>query len=282
MADVVLGGETASNVPIQLWNNQYASKPSSCAAAISDPSEWGSNGILGVSPGLTDCYGNSCPASGGPAYFACNAGTCSPVVPSPLQQIKNPVALLDTDNNGVTISFPSIPPGGVLSSSGTMFLGVGTRSNNVPPAGTPALKTTYEGWFNAQLNGKTFWSRMDTGTESWNIPDGTGVPLCTGPGTAGHYLCPSSPLTISLELQDISKAISEPITFQIANVEQEFGSGNFASSDMGQDWGAGISDAMILGMSFFYGKTVYFVIDGRSTSLGTGPLNAFSQNLKIQ
>lgn len=138
-ADVVLGGEPAVTVPIQVIDATYSGQTSNnnpCGTTVAtSPSSSGFNGILGVGLFTYDC-GSYCVnnASNG-AYFSCSGASCSGTTASLNQQVQNPVPLLPVDNNGVVVSLPSIPPSGQATASGTLTLGIGTEDDNVPPSG---------------------------------------------------------------------------------------------------------------------------------------------------
>jgi hypothetical protein len=276
LADVILGREKAARVPIQLWDPAYESKPADCPTPTTAPIDFGANGILGISPAQTDCSGRQCPLFGGPTYYICDSsGTCSETLLPHSKHIQNPVSLLKNDNNGVVISFPALSQGGVASASGTMFLGIGTRANNRVKKGTHVLRTNYDGGFEALVKDQIYPSRFDTGTASWNLPRGLAVNSCRGVEASNHYLCPDSVLEFSTTLRGIDREVGGSFSFHIGNAENRLKQGFFAADDYGQSWGGWISGEMIFGMSFFYGRTVYFGIVGRDSPVGTGPFEAF-------
>jgi hypothetical protein len=276
IADVVLGGETAPRVPIQLWDNAYGSKPGDCFAPITEPSGFGTNGVLGISPAQMDCSRESCSDLGGSTYYTCDVfGSCSPAQLPRAKHIPNPVSLLKNDNNGVVVSFPALPAGADVSASGTLFLGIGTHANNRVKKGTHVLHSTYDGEFKALIEDQIYMARLDTGTPSWNMPSGLDVPGCRGVEASNHYLCPDSSVTFAATVQGIDHVGGTSFSFQIGNAEQQYTLGHFAADDYGQSWGGLLSSNMLFGMPFFYGKTVYFGIAGRSTPVGRGPFEAF-------
>jgi len=157
LADVQIGGETASNIPVQLLGqiSAPASPPSatnptaggvSCLETTPNPNllgtppgnedtvaTLGANGILGIGGFIFDC-GNSCTTVSftvGYPYYICPNGTCQAVGVPTADQIVNPVAqFIGSDNNGVMITLPSVPSSGAVSVSGTMNFGIATRTDN--------------------------------------------------------------------------------------------------------------------------------------------------------
>lgn len=71
-----------------------------------------------------------------------------------------------------------------------------------------------------------------------------------------------------------ANSVTTNVTFQIANADALFDTTNKAFDDLG---GNIILDGSVFdwGMPFFYGRPVYLVIDGQSSSAGAGPFFAF-------
>lgn len=275
--DVVLGGEPAVLVPIQVidptFAGQYtfAGQPASniCGVAVVDssPSQVGFNGILGV--GLF-------PVDGG-AYYNCASLPCAAAAVSASQQVQNPVGLLPVDNNGVIVALPSVPASGSPSVTGSLILGIGTASNN-QPSGVTVLPTDSSG-----LIVTHFIPSPDVSTQEVGIFD-TGssviyfssdaslsVPLC--PGDLSFLYCPSSPLNFSAVNTGLSGSPSNVVNFQIANPMALLSSGNAAFSNIGgPTFFTGLFD---WGLPFFFGRTVYVGFSGKTSVLGTGPLLAY-------
>ena len=150
-ADVIIGGEKASSVPIQtIGANTTTSLPSNgCAQNVPTQSTTGFNGVLGVG-GLQDCsqatgFANtSTPWQPGPNpcvssaassnYWLCGliglVPGCQQVTASLAKQVNNPVSLFPTDNNGVIVELPSISSNGATNVSGSLVFGIGTQTNN--------------------------------------------------------------------------------------------------------------------------------------------------------
>ncbi len=113
-----------------------------------DQEQLGANGILGVGQLPNDCApcliqtpNEYVPA----AYYNCNSGGCTnaPSVTSS-QIVSNLVALLPQDNNGVLIDLSSNPNNtnvgsgtpGYTNLTGSLILGIGTETNNMPALGS--------------------------------------------------------------------------------------------------------------------------------------------------
>jgi hypothetical protein len=62
-------------------------------------------------------------------------------------------------------------------------------------------------------------------------------------------------------------------TISISNANTLFSQRYHALVGLGGSIGAG--NSMDLGLPFFYGKSIYFGLDGMPSSLGTGPYYAF-------
>jgi hypothetical protein len=274
--DVVLGGDPAVLVPIQVidptFAGQYTSagQPASniCGVAIVDssPSQVGFNGILGV--GLF-------PFDGG-FYYNCASLPCTAVAVSLSQQIQNPVRLLPVDNNGVIVALPSVPPSGSPSLSGSLILGIGTASNN-QPSGVTVLPTDSSGQIVTRFHPSPGVSTqnvgiIDSGSSVIFFSDSSlSIPLC--PGNLSFLYCPSSPLHFSAVNTELSGSPSSLVGFQIADPRPLLNSGNAAISNMGGPaFSTGVFD---WGLPFFFGRTVYVGLSGHTSVLGTGPFWAY-------
>jgi hypothetical protein len=275
--DVVLGGEPAVLVPIQVidptFAGQYTSagQPASniCGVAIVDssPSQVGFNGILGV--GLF-------PFDGG-FYYNCASLPCTSVAVSLSQQIQNPVGLLPVDNNGVIVALPSVPTSGSPSLSGSLILGIGTESNN-QPSGVTVLPTNSSGQIVTRFHPSPGVSTqnvgiIDSGSSVIFFSDSSlSIPSCTQPNLAFLY-CPSSPLNFSAVNTELSGSPSSVVSFQIADPRPLLQSGNAAISNIGgPTFSTGVFD---WGLPFFFGRTVYVGLSGHTSVLGTGPFWAY-------
>ncbi len=156
-ADVKLGGETASNIPIQVIDPTYASSsiPGVCnpSNVILDasPTVAGYNGILGVGLFAEDC-GSGCESSDNNGnddvpYFTCNGSNCTGIAVPIASQVQNPVAHLSSDyNNGIIVQMQSLPTGKAKTATGKLILGIGTQTNNTPASTVTALQTSASGY----------------------------------------------------------------------------------------------------------------------------------------
>jgi hypothetical protein len=258
-ADVYIADKFVKNISLQIYNQNATQTP--CGFAF----DAAPNGLLGVS--LLEPTG---------AYFSCNTdgSGCQPVV-SPSIVIPNPVSKFQNDNNGVTIALSQIPPSGSTEPVlGVLIFGVGTQADNTPPEGTVPLQANPSGQINLQIDGNnTVPALIDSGTSLLAISESLlpeFLPNCNFDIPA---YCPSSDIDISLVLSG-SNATTIEVGYTIADVDPLTEAGDIAENDAA---GQPVNPAfVILGLPFFYGKTMYFVFQGQPSPLGTGPINAIS------
>jgi hypothetical protein len=273
LADVQMGNEpTIFNMPVQIIaDSNFPPEPADCAnqsvqPAQTDPAVAGFNGILGVGPLPQDC-GDFCASAPTTEYYACTSaspsGTCTPTAQALSDQVPNPVALLPVDKNGVVVELPQLSTSGVPSASGFMLFGIGTESDNQLGSATVltlnsslSINVTYKG---ASLPN----SFIDSGSPAFFFQDSS-IPACSHSTT----YCPSSPLKLSAVATG-QNGSSSTINFEIATPF----SPNFAFNDLGaQD---STPDEFDLGLSFFFGRSVFVAIEGAGTPAGPGPYWAF-------
>jgi hypothetical protein len=267
VADVILGNEPAVQVPIQVIDSAFGAAPAGCTYAYQTPSEAGYNGSLGVSFYEQDCGPICASAAANGIYYACSGATCSGAVVPLSNQTQNPVAHLPVDNNGVILQLPSIPSGGSTSANGYLVLGVGTRSNNVP-TGVTAYPASASGTIFTTFEGSDHESFIDTGSNGLFFPSSF-LPDCT---TYSAWYCPASTQNLSATNRGASGAPSGVASFQIANFETLFVTtnnnvfANIGGYNVGDfDWG----------LPFHFGRNVHIGIEGKTSSLGTGPYWAY-------
>jgi uncharacterized protein DUF3443 len=275
-ADVVLSGEPAVFVPIHVieptFAGQYTSggQPASnvCGVAVVDssPSQVGFNGILGV--GLF-------PHDGG-FYYNCAALPCAAASVAPSQQVQNPVGLLPVDNNGVIVSLPSVPASGSPAVTGSLIFGIGTASNN-HPSGVTVLPTNPSGQIVTRFHPSPGVSTqnvgiIDSGSSVLFFSDASlSIPLC--PGGLSFLYCPAAPLNFSAVNTELSGVPSSLVSFQIVDPGPLLQSGNAAINNIG---GPAFSPGVLdWGLPFFFGRTVYVGLSGRTSVLGIGPFWAY-------
>jgi hypothetical protein len=281
LVDVILAGEKAANIPVQIAAPDEGPPPSSCGSnPITDPSSFGANGILGISPASTDCDGEKCPGTTpGKNYFTCSsAGKCIDLSPDVALQVPNPVLHLSADSNGIKdtngiiVSFPPVTADtGAASVSGVMILGIGTRTNNQPVSGARAFATDPDGILKATFRGSNYWTKFDTGTSFWSLPVTGTLAICTGNNST--FLCPPSPVNLSFSVIGADGQVSAPVGFEVGNADSLLNSSNLAFNNVA--WNNILPESFMISMPFFFGRSVYIGISGQVTPIGKGPFYGY-------
>jgi hypothetical protein len=260
------------DVPIQLIDAAFATPPSTCAGAQTDPATAGFNGILGVATFEHDCGGACASSSNNGLYYACGTTGCAGTALPLGSQVRNPVAALPLDGNGVVVRLPAVPAAGAASVSGELVLGIGTRGNNVPPASVVAFPLDVSGELRTTLGGVTSPAFLDTGSNGLFLPYAPTPALTTCPAPNAGWFCPASPVTLTATNAGAQGAPSAALSFRIASiaalapsVEVSSAVGGPAPGPSGVDWG----------LPFHLGRDVYVRLEGRASSLGAGPLVAY-------
>lgn len=281
LADVQIGGErTTTAVPVQLMDAHFAPLPTdTCGSAplLSTRTNTNAgappltralsaNGILGV--GLF--------AHDGQYYFDCATPDSSCLATaSPNQQVQNPVSLFDVNNNGVVVQLPSIPATGAERAQGYLIFGVGTQANNQLGAAN-VVPVNRVGHFTTVYRGVSLYhSIMDSGSNGLYFNDPAPQVLggsCTS--ASSDFYCPAAPRDLSASIQLASGAVD--VAFSVASADSLLADRrNYAFNNLGGPLNGSSFD---WGLPFFFGRSVYTVIEQRSvpgTSLN-GPLHAFT------
>jgi hypothetical protein len=286
LADVIMGGEIASSVPIQIIAapaSNFPSAPTSCSnGGIADNTldALSANGILGISSYIYDCDAACAPGttSNAGVYYSCSSASCQVTTAPLVYQLQNPVSLFAADNNGVLITLPSLAASGAPSAAGTLIFGIGTQSDN--GLGSATVQTPdASGNISTIFNGKVYSSSfIDSGSNLTYFLDTatTGLPACTD---SSIFYCPSSLQNFSATNLG-SNGNRANVNFSVANIDTlpapnwVFDDIAGTSSQIGNingfpslffDWG----------LPFFFGRTLFVAIEGRSTTGGTGPYWAY-------
>ncbi|WP_250499311.1 DUF3443 domain-containing protein [Caballeronia sp. GAWG1-5s-s] len=267
-ADVRLAGQVASATSVQLIADP------AIPAAATDCSQSGlpmltasnlrGNGILGVGPFTADC-GAGCAASAMPRwYYDCTSSACSATTVAVAQQVTNPVARFATDNNGVLIELPAVPPEGASAVAGTMTFGIGSQANNLLGSATVLKSNSITGYVSTNFGGSNYGSSfIDSGSNGLFFPSTT-LTSC------GVWYCPATTQTLNATLSSATGA-SVGVSFSVAKSTTLLSSGNNAFSNLAGP-ASGFFD---WGLPFFYGRRVFTALEGRATPAGNGPYYAF-------
>jgi len=276
VASVILGGEPAIQVPIQVINSSFGNLASKtlrrlCPGALATPQAAGFTGILGVGLLTQDCGADCVSSPDAGNYYACSGTSCSGTTVALANQVTNPVALLPTDNNGVLVQLPNVPLGGMSSANGSLTLGIGTRSNN-GPAGATAYPANGNAEFTCSFQGSSSdASFIDSGSNALYFPASTGLLPQDSSGFFAPSLALGSAQSFSATNSGYLGTPSGTVWFNIGNFDSLFNSGNNVFSDIGGYQAGGFD----WGLPFFFGRNVFIGFDGTSSSLGRGPYWAY-------
>ncbi|MGO8787917.1 MAG: DUF3443 family protein [Terriglobia bacterium] len=303
LADVQVGGETASNVAIQViggnaGNATFANVPSQCLAvpvASGVPNggnedtvaTFGANGVLGVGPYPQDC-GSGCTDSSnlttsGYPYYVCPTGqACSPTTVPVADQAVNPVAFFSSsDTNGVMITLGSVAASGAASATGTMYFGISTQTNNSLGSATVYALNDYETIDTVTYNGIAYtggFNGFDTGSNALYVSDAATLGTTDCADDPGLY-CPSSTLNLSnITLTGDGGVGSGTVSLSIVSADSllNTNSGFAAFNDIAGDGGTSPSnDDFDFGLPFFLGKTIFVGIAGTTVPSGASAPNGW-------
>jgi Protein of unknown function (DUF3443) len=273
-ADVVLGAKRAANLPVEvIADPSFAHLAANCSSGtnITSATVLGANGVLGIGLFTEDC-GVACESNPlNRFYYTCADPVCFAVQGTTVpraQQAQNPVAWFAADNNGVAIELPFLGNTPTRSVSGKLVFGVGTQPNNQPAAGR-VLAANVLGHVTTVFEGRAMTrSFIDSGSNALFF-DTAAYPLC--PGAPGFY-CPPG-LTPLNAVMTGANGVSIPFSFTIDNALATFVGTNPVLPNLAGTFG----DVRTFdwGLPFFLGRKVYFGIEGRASSVGTGPFYAY-------
>jgi Protein of unknown function (DUF3443) len=296
-ADFTIGGEAVSDMPLQIIGDTgaFTSVPSSCSSGggsdLATVQALGANGIIGIGVTTTDC-GSFCEQPGGfsaAIYYDCPSSGCSTVITrnaettAPFQQLPNPVAAMGVDNNGTIMTFPAVPAAGEATVTGTLFFGIGTETNNGLGSATVLTTTNSEspdgaGLVTAVYKGTSLpESFLDSGSSAYFFVDST-IAECNGAGFTGFY-CPASPLSETPTIEG-QNGVSASGAFTLQNAETIFENNVAAAPGIGINPNAisgfqPFPNSFDFGLPFFFGRSVFTAIEGRTAGTTTGPYFAF-------
>jgi hypothetical protein len=86
------------------------------------------------------------------------------------------------------------------------------------------------------------------------------------------FYCPSATQSYTASLT-LKNNVQATVGFSAANAQTLIATGNYAFSNLTGQIGGSLFD---WGLPFFYGRSVYIGITGRSSSAGTGPYYAYT------
>lgn len=284
IADVGIGGETASSVPIQvIGDTTFAVPTATCLSLGSGPNldsvqALGANGILGVGTTVQDC-GFNCAGGqtfSGYPYYVCPNNVCQ-TAPVPIShQVANPVASLPKDNNGVVIVLPSIPATGApslpylnadgsgLVSAGQLILGVGTEANNALGNATLYATDAHGNFSSVMYNGFSYPSGGTLNSSSSALFVLSAINLGVLECLDNVFYCPSSTTPVNITTYG-ANGTSGTVTLNLANADALLTNnpGYAAFSNLaGAATTTTTTDHFDLGLPFFYGRTVFVGIAG--------------------
>ncbi|MGF6595606.1 hypothetical protein P3T23_000313 [Paraburkholderia sp. GAS448] len=265
--DLTIGLKTAHGLTAQLINDSFATVPcTGTSAGAGGTATLLAKGIIGMDTFREDC-GTACTVLANTDYYACAGTTCSPAVVQPANQVTNPVLSFASDNNGIALTFPAVPATGANAISGTLIFGINTQANNARGSAT-VLATDAYGNVSATYKGTPLPSFFDSGSSVYFFTDAT-IPGCGAPlNSPNQWYCPATDTAESATIVGVTGAMVA--NFSIGNALSLLTTTNKAFDNTGVDLAVLGTPALDLGMPYFYGKTIYFGIQGADMSTASG------------
>jgi len=265
-ADLILGNDKASSVPVQLIDSSFANYSSHCNGGQVDTSSSsaGFNGILGVGGFIQDCGTTCTTTQNNGVYFACSGSSCSGATVTLANQIANPITFLSSDNNGSILVLPDVASSGGTS-SGVFILGIGTESNNSAPSNLSVLVANQSsGYIETSYNGATLNAILDSGTNAYSFYSNS-ISSCTD---ITNFYCPSGVLNLTpTQIGTSNNTVSTSI--YVANTDSLVKTNNLVFDNIAFA-NSSTSNIFIYGLPFYLGKAVFMGIEGKSSSIGSG------------
>jgi hypothetical protein len=287
LADVQIGGQkTSTAVPVQLMDAAFAPIPqdacgsapllSSVTSSSANTQALNANGILGV--GLFSYDGQT--------YFDCANPTSSCLAsPTRSEQVQNPVTQFATHNNGVVVQLPAVGSGGAVRASGFLVFGIGTASNNqLGDARVVAMNRSGVFFTTVYQGGNYSTSFFDTGSNALFFDD-LSIARCSG--ALSDFYCPTSSLVLQADIPLVNAQVAT-VGFAVTNAQTQFSDpavrGSYAINNLAGHFystaSPRVGNAFDWGLPFFFGRSVYTAIEGKTVGTGasalTGPFNAFT------
>jgi hypothetical protein len=269
-ADVKIAGEVARSVTIHEAADpatEFASVPKDCISLRNGASiaALGAKGVLGIGTEKVDCA--ECVGDPSQAqYFECDAKGCATAAITAAQLLPNPVAGFVTNNNGMAVIFPPVPDSGATSLYGALVFGIGTQANN-GLGNAITIKTKSLGAFGLvvteYLKG-SYWSLFDTGSNSLSLPY-TQIPTCKN---NPQFVCPAEDKQQSATLHAYDNSSSKDVSFLVKNLDKVSTTVIAASIAVAAPAAAPL---FVWGLPAFFGRSVFFAIDGAHAGGVTGP-----------
>jgi hypothetical protein len=288
-ADVTIGSKKASNIPIQVIGDGGYTTPADCISRggpnlsplLGSNGSRAFNGIVGIGHSVRDSSAAVKSLIPAGYYYCSSTNSCTSTRMPLAKQVMNPVAAFASNNNGTIIRLPALPAGGQASVTGQLIFGVGTQSNNALPTNPNIVPVDGNGFFTTQYQGRVIInSAIDSGTNGYAFSDST-IP------TTGEWYAPSSVLGLSATME-ATNGTSKPIMvpFSIGNAGNVMSSGYAAYDNVGMYLSSlpvydVISNNMLSeegflwGLPFFYGRSVYTVLENTKVGSQAGPFVAF-------
>lgn len=285
--DLQLGGETISNLPVQLMGDAaYASTASRCGAAedaLTSASELGAQAVLGISHFANDC-GESCTSnSGNGYYYQCSTADCTSVAGTTAsldQQLANPVPRLSANHNGFVVNLPPVPAPGAGTLRGEIILGIGTQENNLTGS-VKLLSTDGNGYVNTRIDTTAAQATysdafIDTGSNGIYFDNNWSALSPCGSEGPGFY-CPASDVSLRTSMTG-QNSTSATVDFTVSNAGDLFAARDDAVIP---NLSGPVGDSAIFdwGLPFYFGRKVYQGLQGKTATVGTqtatGPFIAF-------
>jgi hypothetical protein len=283
-ADVTIGGESASAMPIQsIGDSRYTSVPADCSSqgttAENTVMSFGANGILGIGPFETDCGACATSLIRG-RYYTCSTPTnCVNTMVAVALQPPNPATRFAADNNGIILDLPAVPSAGAATLTGSLIFGIDTQANNqsgtqtvLAVNGSAELIMTYAG----QMLDNSF---IDSGSNGIFFTDST-IAKCQAPANDPNsgivdFYCPSTTLSEGLSIQGANGVMANNLVFGVGNAQTMLQ--NDPNFNAFPELAGSNPDPQSFdyGLAFFYGRRVAVAVQGNKTSAGTGPYIAF-------
>lgn len=273
-ADIKMNGEIANNIPIQIIGNSQVSIPQSCSSigkSFQLASDLGANGIMGIGLFKQDC-GRACETVvNNTLYYKCSPTGCVNTTIPVSQQVQNPVSKFATNNNGTIIVLNDVPDTGAPSTTGILYFGIGTQTNNTK--NLSVVKTNSRGLINITYNGKVFnESFLDSGSSITTFTDSSLKPC----RILTDYFCPDSQMNLPILVSSFDNSSSINSVIKVANAENLLNRTNrVVFNNVVGNNDVFSNNTIDLGLSFFLGKTVATGLEGTTSNLGSGTYFAF-------